>query len=263
MSDQAGAEATPLGATNEQPADQAQTAATPTEATGADDGKQSPEEKRFTQDELDRIVTKRIAQEASRADRRVVKAVELALQRVVPILQPTSQPQQPTGPQLADYGGDVEAYTKAVVAADRQQREQEARQARQQQENLQISQTAQTLYSRAEKVDGFDREVFDELPISDAATQALLVSDKAPELMAFFCANPSEALRIHSLPHARQLLELGKLEDKIQVAKPSKAPAPIKALGAKSTADSSLPSDQDSIDEWMRKERERMRKRNS
>jgi hypothetical protein len=85
----------------------------------------------------------------------------------------------------------------------------------------------------AAKISGFDREAFDELPITDAMAYAILDSDVAAKITAHLTSNPDDAERISALSPARQAAEIGKLEARIssQTVKASNAPAPIKPIG--------------------------------
>lgn len=89
-------------------------------------------------------------------------------------------------------------------------------------------------------------------------------SDASAKLLHHLGTDLEEAARIASLPPVQMARELTKLDIKLSQpapAKPvSKAPAPINAIGSGAASDNDLRDDLP-IDEWMRRERERMAKR--
>ena len=204
--------------------------------------KQAPVEKTFTQKELDEILQKRLAKSEARAERRAKEAYREALEAVTRTSQPT-QRQASNEPQRDQFASDAE-WIDAKVEYKLQQREavSKAEQARASQQSL--NSKAEDLYVRAEKVAGFDRETFDELPLTRSIAAALIDSDVAPQLMAFMSANPEEVERIAKLSEARQAVELGKLEMKLQQApKTTKASPPISPVsGSRGGASSDLNS---------------------
>ena len=120
-------------------------------------------------------------------------------------------------------------------------------QAEQQQQQAKQAQTMATktenFYTEAMKIPGFDREAFDELPLTRHIAEALIDSDAPAKLMAHMAAHPEEVERIAGLSPARQAAEIGKLETKLASApKVSNAPAPIKPIGTRGSATNSDPS---------------------
>lgn len=87
-------------------------------------------------------------------------------------------------------------------------------------------------------------------------------SEVGAKLINHLGADLDEAARLTSLPPLQMARELTKLEFKLnqpKVKPVSKAPPPISAVGG-NASDSGV-SDDLPVDEWMRRERERMRKR--
>lgn len=208
---------------------------TPTETgteTHQGDEKQAPaEEKTFTQKQVDEILQKRLAKSEARAERRAKEAYREALEAVTRTQPaPKQESQEPTRDQFASDADWIDAKVEFKL----QQREAAAKQETQKQAQQTLVSKTENLYAQAEKIAGFDRESFDELPLTRPLAAAIIESDVAPQLMAHLSANPEEVERIAKLSEARQAVELGKLELKLQTApKTSKAPAPIEPVGAK------------------------------
>lgn len=201
--------------------------------------KEVPVEKTFTQKELDEILQKRLAKSEARAERRAKEAYREALQAVTQRQPATQTSSEPTRDQFASDAEWIDAKVEHKLA----QREQ-AKQAESQREAQQrITKETETLYAKAEKVPGFDRETFDELPLTRSIASAVLESDVGPQLMAFMSANPDEVERISKLSDTRQAVELGKLEAKLQSApKTTKAAPPINPIGSRGSSAPDLAS---------------------
>lgn len=212
--------------------------ATPEPATESGKVDEIPpvDEKKFTQAELDEIIQKRIAKEAAKAERRALKVYAEKLEGMTrqPVQAETPKPDgKPTMAQFAN----VENYVEAVADWKLQQREQATKQEREQQAQKSMLSKAESIYSEAEKIQGFDRDEFDALPLTPAIAQAIIDSDLPAKVMAHLTSNPAEVDRIAKLAPARQAAEIGKLEAKISTAETSvqtsKAPAPIKPVGSR------------------------------
>jgi hypothetical protein len=219
----------------------AQTNAATTDAgTGAAEGgehSQAAQPRSFTQAELDAIVTREKSKAEAKAERRVLRTLE----RVIPSTQQQPQQQQPrneqAGPTRAQYASD-EDYLDAKLEWKLAQREQATAKDREREEAQKLAKTTDKLYAEAQKQPGFDREAFDELPLTKPMVEALVDSDQAPQLMAYMAAHPEEIARIAELRAGRQAAELGKLEAKLAATPPvrtSKAPDPITPVGSGKT----------------------------
>ena len=101
------------------------------------------------------------------------------------------------------------------------------------------------------------------LPINEAMAEFIAESDVGPEIAYHLGKDPDLAERIAGMSPIRAARELARIESELSQlkAKPSKAPEPISPVGNRGRVASSAPADEDDIDTWMRKERERMRKR--
>lgn len=224
----------------------AETAATPEEVATqqgetpapADVPKEdAPAERTFTQAELDAIVQKEKAKAAAIADRRALKAYRETLERIIP--QQQEQPAQPNDgrPTRAQFGDDDD-YVEAMADWKLAQREKAYRQQAAQAQARNISNRTENIYAEAEKLPGFSRDAFDELPLTQAIAAAIVDSDVSAKLMAYMAANPDEVAEISRLPPARQAAAIGKLEVKVASApKVSKAPEPIKPISGRTGAD--------------------------
>lgn len=201
--------------------------AAPAEQSADSGEKKEQPTKTFTQEELNDIVKRAKAATESKTERRILRTLE-QLQGRVQAPQPVDE--QPQSSRLE--GESDQAYVERIV--------EERLQRRAQAEKFQtIAQKTDNYYAQAEKIPGFDREVFDSLPLTPTIAQTLAESDPdvAPKLMAYLSENPSEAERIAKLPAARQAAEIGKLETRVSEApKPKasapKAPAPIDPIGS-------------------------------
>lgn len=95
------------------------------------------------------------------------------------------------------------------------------------------------------------------------ALPILVEADAPHKVIGYLAQNPDEAASLLSLSPVQMARAITKLEVKLATpaAPPvSKAPPPIKPVGSKAPS-SPMPSDDDDVETWMRKERERMNKR--
>ena len=192
----------------------------------SDDVNKTPADERvFTKKEHEKIVMAERHKAERRADRAAKEAYREALEAVTrtqPVQRQTSN--EPTRDQFAS---DAE-WIDAKVDYKLQQRDAaRVQEATRQAEKALISK-ATDIFAKAESLPNFDRETFDELPISQSVTDAILDSSVGAELIAYMSANPEEAYRIAKLSDARQAVELGKLELNLQQSpKTTKASPPI------------------------------------
>lgn len=92
--------------------------------------------------------------------------------------------------------------------------------------------------------------------------QLVTECDAPHKVLHYLGTNPEEAERILALPSRSQARAIGLLEARLaQKPEPSvsKAPEPIKPVGSRSSS-SALPSDEDDMATWIKKEEARMRK---
>jgi len=224
--DQSVGQETPV-VNNEVPEAVAENAA-PAEQSASPDEKKEQPTKTFTQEELNDIVKRAKAATESKTERRILRTLEHLQGR-----QAAPQQAEQTQQSGRRDGESEEAYVERIV--------EERLQRRAEREKLQsIAQKTDSYYAQAEKLPGFDREVFDSLPLTPTIAQTIADSDTdvAPKLMAYLCENPGEVERLSKLSAARQAAELGKLEARVSEAPekpkatPPKTPAPIDPIGS-------------------------------
>lgn len=239
------------------PAPATGTADTPKETSAAPEGESTQVEQEtvtLTKEELSDKLRRVEAKAEAKAERRALKAYRETLERFAP--QAPIQ-QQPDGkPQRAAFNGDDEAYIEAVADWKIDQRDQQTRQQREAERHQSTVTKTEKLYTEASKLPGFDRDTFEELPLTPSIAQALIDSDAAPQLMAYMASNPDDIERISKLSPARQAAELGKLEAKLLTVKQHKEPpAPIRTVNGGGTVNHSDPSKMpmDQYIEWRKK----------
>jgi len=222
-----------------------------TAAEGVAEEKQvEPPKKTFTQEEVDALVQKRLLRE----QRRITRELQDQLK------QPQQEPRRETF-------ADEEAYDKANLeylaekkAAEKlAKREQEQEQERRQEAFLEKAEKA------AERYPDFQLVVSNpNLAINDAMYEFIAESEQGAEVAYFLGKNPMKAAAIAQMSPVKAARELVKLESELAArpkATPSRAPDPIKPVGARGALSSALPSDEDDIVTWMKKEEARTRKR--
>lgn len=253
MSLETGSEPTDVVITGPNTAAAQPNAATTDADTGTVDGGDNGQgtEKTFTQAELDDIVQKRIAKAEAKAERRVLRTLEkLQPQAAAPVQQNQAQEdQRPTRRQ----GEAEDAYLDRLTDWKLDQREGKRQVEQQQQQAKSLAEKTDGFYAEAQKLAGFDREAFDDLPLTKPMVEALVDSDIAPKLMAYMSAHPEDVERIAKLSPARQAAELGKMEEKaasVQTAKPSRTPPPIDTTGSGRTPIREL-ANTDNMDDYV------------
>lgn len=228
------------------PAATPENVASTTEQTAGEVGEETVKQvpKTLTQAEVDDIVKKEKAKAEARAERRANRFYQEALQRLTPPRAQSAEPEANDGrPRQSDFE-DVDTYVAAVAEWTIQKRERAALEQRATVYQQNIAEKTESIYQKAAAIDGFDREVFDELPLTPAIAAAITESEVAPDLMAFMARNPDDVARIARLHPARQAAEMGKLEVKMErqaaeaaaalkATLESKAPDPITPLGGK------------------------------
>ncbi len=235
--------------------------ATEPEATAAPEvpQEQAPEEKpaakTFTQEELDAIVSKRLAREQRKWERERVQ-------------QPAAQPPKEVPP--VDQFESPEAYAEAL--AEKKAQELIAARERQQQQAQLLEAYHDREEAAREKYEDFEQVAYNpNLPITEVMAQTIQASDIGPDVAYYLGANPKEADRIARMSPYLQAKEIGRIEAKLVADPPAKkttsAPAPIKPVTARTSgAPAYDTTDPRSIktmsaSEWIEAERQRqMRK---
>lgn len=228
------------------------------EATAADgvvEPKQAEQAKTFTQAEVDALIQKRLLKEERRVHRRIEQQLREQQQQSAP------------APKRESFEDD-EAYVRAQVEhlAEKRVAEKIAeREKAQQQERV-----YETFQEKAEKASeryaDFHAVVSNPtLTINEGMVEFLADSEHGADVAYHLGKNPHLAAQIAQMSPIKAARELTRLESEIAAkpkATPSKAPDPINPVGSRGRASSSTtPSDDDDIDTWMRKERDRMMRR--
>ncbi len=174
------------------------------------------EPRKFSQEEVDALITKRLAKEQRKWERKLA--------------QPQQQPQAPKELPPADQFASVEDYAQALAERKAQELLQQ-QEARRMQEDLLDSYREREEAAR-EKYDDFESVALNpKLPITTVMTQTIQASEMGPDVAYYLGTNPKEAERISRLPAFLQAKEIGKIEAKVASAPPVKkssaAPSPI------------------------------------
>ena len=225
-------------------------------ATAAPESDQTPEEakpaaKTFTQEEVDELISKRLAREQRKWERKQVK-------------QPAAAPPKDIPP--ADSFESPEAYAEALAAKKAEellaQRETQRRQA----EVLEAYQDREE--QAREKYDDFEQVAYNpSLRITNVMAETIQASDVGPDVAYYLGSNPKEADRISRLSPFLQAKEIGKIEARLVADPPVKrttaAPQPITPVSARTTGspafDTTDPRSikQMSASQWIEAERQR------
>ena len=185
--------------------------------------------KTFSQEELDAIVSKRLAREQRKWEReQAQKLADLEVKRAMP-----------ANPPAPDDFDNAAKYAEALAEQKAQQLVQQ-REAAQQQARLVEAYHEKEEEARG-KYDDFEQVAYNpNLPVTDVMAQTIQASDVGPDIIYYLGSNPKESARIANLPPFLQAKEIGKIEAKMAsdppVRKTSTAPAPIAPVTARSTS---------------------------
>lgn len=215
-------------------------------------GEQTPEEKKFTQAELDAMISKRLAREQRKWER------EQKLRAATPT--PSAVP--PSQDQFESPEAYAEALAEQKAAELLAKRDAERQRA----------EVLESYHEREEearnKYDDFEQVAYNpRLPITGVMAETIQASEIGPELAYFLGSNPKEAERISRLSPFLQAKEIGKIEAKLAdnppVKKSSSAPTPITPItprgGTARVLDTTDPRSvkEMSTSEWIEAERQR------
>lgn len=242
-------------------------------ATGAEGQAEQPEERKFTQAELEEKVQKRVAREARKAEARYA-ALEAQIQELkAPKAATESQPEKaPQRSEFSSYEDFVEA--RALHAARMEaKKELEAfkNASKKEKEDSTKAQAQREFSRRVESViklgqdtypdfdDVINNAVSDELiPTKGPLYEAIMDSEIGEKLVYHLAKHPKEAERIAGLSVYGQLRELGKLEDKLSAKKePRETMEPI---GGRTSTASGL-ADSLSTEAWIKQREKQLKTR--
>lgn len=213
--------------------------------------------KTFTQAEVDSIVQR----QKLKAERQAVRRMEHQLREQQVQQVATTPPKREAFVSDEDFS-QAEIDHRAEVKARElvEQRTKAERAEKSQEAFLERSEKAQERYPDFQAVISNPT-----LPINAAMAEFIEDSEHGPDVAYYLGKNPGKAYEISQLPPMRAARALVAIESELAAkpkASPSKAPEPITPIGTRGKASSSsLPSDNDPIDVWMEKERERTAKR--
>lgn len=213
-----------------------------------------PPRKKSAQERIDELTRKR--REAER-EAEYWKKAAIEKEKASKPLEPET-PAIPKRPTL-DQFETTEQYEDALFEWRDKKREIETRTKRQQEDQ---EAAFRTFNERANKIraehDDFD-EVAERPVFSPAMRDALAINENGPELVYYLGNNEAEAARIRSLPVIQQLVEIGRLEQKLLLAKKTqkvtKAPPPPNPVGMSGATE--IDESKLSTAEWIKLDRQR------
>lgn len=228
-----------------------------TAADGVVETKQDEPVKTFTQQEVDALIQKRLLKEERRVHRRIEQQQREQQQREV-----LERP-----PERTEFRDD-DAYLQAQIEhrAEVKATERLAERERVQQQERVTESFLEKAEKASERYADFQTVVSNPtLAINEGMAEFIADSDMGADLAYHLGKNPLKATQIAQMSPIKAARELSRIEAELASkpkATPSQAPEPISPVGSRGKASSSaLPSDEDDIDTWMRKERERSRRR--
>lgn len=225
---------------------------TEAQTDGADGGKESPVPRTYTEEELRERIERATAKAAAKAERRAFREATRQLQT------PAKEPERD------DFKDDA-AYTQAQLEYLAEKKAEEKLREREKAQQAEKVQEAflEKAEKAAERYPDFHTVVSNPaLSINDAMAEFIADSDQGAEIAYHLGKNPLKAAAIAQMSPIKAARELARLESELasKPTKPSKAPDPITPVGARHTkSNSALPSDEDDIETWMQKERERVK----
>jgi hypothetical protein len=217
---------------------------------------QQPEEKKFTQAEIDAMISKRLAREQRKWERE--QQAKLA------------QPQVPKEVPPIDQFESPDAYAEAL-AIKKAEELLAQREFQKQQAAIEEAYHEREEEARA-KYDDFEQVAYNpQLRVTDVMAETIRASEMGPDLAYWLGSNPKEADRISRLSPLLQAREIGKIEAKLGSNPPVKpttsAPAPITPVTARTSGNPSYDTTDPrsvkamSTSEWIEAERARQMKK--
>lgn len=222
----------------------------------AEKSNDQPEEKKFSQAELDAMIGKRLAREQRKWERE--QQAKLAERQVTQSVPRDIPP--------ADQFESPEAYAEALAL---KKAEELVAQRDIQKQRAQLEDAyAEREEDARSKYDDFEQVAYNpRLRVTDVMAETIKASDIGPDLAYWLGSNPKEADRISQLSPLLQAREIGKIEAKLGADPPKKkttaAPEPIRPVSAR-TVNSGVIDTTDprsvqtmSTSEWIAAERQR------
>ena len=211
--------------------------------------------KTFTQEELDNIVTKRLARE----QRKWQREQETRTVTPAPVITGTDD-------LKAEQFTSHDEYVQALAARKAEELI-AARESQQQRSQLEKGYHEREELAR-DKYDDFEQVAYNpKVPISDHMADVIKASDIGPDIAYYLGSNVKEAARIAQLNPMLQAKEIGKIEARLSdnppVKKTTSVPAPVNPVTARSSSqvryDTTDPRSTKAMSdsEWIEAERQR------
>ena len=222
-----------------------------------DTTKQDEPVKTFSQAEVDALIQKRLLKE----ERRVHRRVEAQFREQQTAQVAANEPKRESYSDERDYMSAQIEHLAERRAAEKMAERERTHEAERRSESF-----AEKSEKAAERYPDFQSVVSNpSLRINDEMAEFISDSDTGAEVAYFLGKNPAKASEIAQMSPMRAARELTRIESELASrpkANPSKAPEPITPVGIRGKASSSsLPSDDDDIGTWMRKEQARTQRR--
>jgi len=228
-----------------------------TAESGDVEKKQDEPTKTFTQAEVDALVQKRLLKEERRVHRRIEQQLREQQQSEALRVQPRRESYDDDD---AFLNAQVE-HLAEVKAAQKLAERQRTEEAERRNESF-----AEKSEKAVERFPDFHSVVNNpSLRINEPMAEFITESDLGAEVAYYLGKNPDKASEIADLSPIKAARELTRIETELAARPkhtPSKAPEPITPVGQRGKGSSSaLPSDDDDIETWMKKEQARQRAR--
>jgi hypothetical protein len=186
----------------------------------------TPDEKKYSQAEIDAMIGKRLAREQRKWEREQAQR------------QSEQQTLKAAPTASVDQFESPEAYAEALALQKAEELIAKREAAKQQSAVLESYQEREEV--ARDKYDDFEQVAYNpKLPITNVMAETIQSSDIGPELAYYLGSNPKEADRISRMTPLGQAKEIGKIEAKLAAEPPVKrttsAPAPISPVTARSS----------------------------
>ena len=219
---------------------------------------ETPDEKKYSQGEIDAMISKRLAREQRKWEREQQ--------------QRAAETQVVKAPSTAsvDQFESPEAYAEALAYQRAEELIAKREAAKQQSQILESYQEREDAIR--DKYDDFEQVAYNpKLPITNVMAETIQSSEIGPELAYYLGTNPKDAERISRMTPFAQAKEIGKIEAKLSdnppVKKTTSAPAPISPVTARSSGspafDTTDPRSTKTMtdSQWIEAERKRQMKK--
>lgn len=182
--------------------------------------------------------------------------------------QAPADPSAPVAPRLEafktleEYTAAVEQYTekRAKYESERAVKDLQTRQQgeTQKQARARLTEQWETMTERGESKYADFSDVVGEVTPDTVFGAAMMSLENGEEVAYHFGKNMKDAERIAKLPAFQQILEIGRISERLAAAPkkpptPSQAPAPINPVTGAAPASADIPSEEDDMRTWIRK----------